>query len=315
LIIAVLRRYAPLWLAHLPGLVSEPELERLQSRVQGTTPARMLRELAEALEVLTANRVLVLILEDLQWSDPSTVEALAYLAQRPEPARLLVLGTYRPVEMLLQGHPLRGTVQELWGRGQGHELRLEFLTAAEAAAYVAGRLGGAVAAPLAVFVHARTDGNALFMVNLVEHLVQRNLLVRRAGQWTLRDTVATVSLPEEVRQLLLRRIEALPPLVQRVLEAASVGGEAFAAATAAAGLQWPVADVEAVCDGLVTQQHFLNDTGLTGWTDGTRGGSYRFQHALYQQVLYERLGPTRRAQLHQRWARGSRPATVPRRGP
>ena len=78
----------------------------------------MLRELAEALEVLTADRALVLVLEDLQWSDHSTVEALAYLAQRREPARLLVLGTYRPVEMLLQAHPLRGMVQELCGRGQ-----------------------------------------------------------------------------------------------------------------------------------------------------------------------------------------------------
>jgi DNA-binding winged helix-turn-helix (wHTH) protein len=114
---AVLRQYAPMWLAHLPGLVTEAELERLQGRLHGLTPARMLRELAEALEVLTADQLLVLVLEDLQWSDRSTVECLAYLAQRPPPAKLLVLGTYRPVEVLLQGHPLRGLVQELCGRG------------------------------------------------------------------------------------------------------------------------------------------------------------------------------------------------------
>ena len=169
---AVLRQYAPMWLAHLPGLVSEAELERLQDSLHGLTPTRMLRELAEALEVLTAERLLVLLLEDVQWSDCSTVEALAYLAQRPEPARLLVLGTYRPVEVLLQGHPLRGMVQELCGRGQGIDLQLEFLSAANVAAYLVGRLGGPVAAPLTVFVYARTDGNALFMVNIVEHLVQ-----------------------------------------------------------------------------------------------------------------------------------------------
>src|SRR5262247_290803 len=109
-VVAVLRRYAPLWLVHLPGLVSEPELERLQSRLHGLTPARMLRELAEALEVLTADRLLVLVLEDLQWSDRSTVECLAYLAQRSGPARLLLLATYRPVDVLLQGHPVRGLV-------------------------------------------------------------------------------------------------------------------------------------------------------------------------------------------------------------
>src|SRR5206468_9686388 len=99
---AVLRRCAPMWLAQLPGLVSEMELERLQRQVQGVTQARMLRELAQALEVLTTDRPLVLVLEDLQWSDLSTVEFLTYMAQRREPARLLVLGTYRPAEAVIQ---------------------------------------------------------------------------------------------------------------------------------------------------------------------------------------------------------------------
>ncbi len=246
-VLTVLRRYAPMWLAHLPGLVSEPELERLQGRLHGTTPARMLRELAEALEGLTADRALVLVLEDLQWSDPSTVECLAYLAQRPEPARLLVLGTYRPVEVLLQGHPLRGMVQELCGRGQAVDLRLEFLSAADVAAYVAGRLGGPVAAPLTAFVYTRTDGNALFMVNIVEHLVQQGMVVRRAGQWTLREgpEAQVGSLPAGLRALLLRRIEALAPEARQVLEAASVVGEEFAVAAVAAGVQGAMEAVEA----------------------------------------------------------------------
>ena len=301
-VLAVLRRYAPLWLAQLPRLVREPELERLQGRLHGTTPARMLRELAEALEALTANQVLVLVLEDLQWSDHATVEALAYLGQRRAPARLLVLGTYRPVDVLLRGHPLRGLVQELCGRGQGGELRLEFLTVEDVAAYVDGRLGGPVAAPLTGLVAARTDGNALFMVNIVEHLVQQGVVVRRAGQWTLREGAGTAgaSLPTGLRELLLRRIEALPPVTRRVLEAASVVGETFAVAAVAAGVQGPMEDVEAVCDGLAAQRHFLDDIGLMVWPDGTRGGGYRFQHALYRQVLYERLGTMRGVQLHQR---------------
>ena len=116
-ILAVLRRYAPLWLVQLPGLVSEPELERLQRQVAGATPARMRRELAQALDVLTADAPLVLVLEDLQWSDQSTVDLLAHLAQRREPAQLLVLGTYRPVDLVLHAHPLHGLVQELGGRG------------------------------------------------------------------------------------------------------------------------------------------------------------------------------------------------------
>jgi predicted ATPase len=301
-VLAALRRYAPMWLAQLPGLVSEVELERLQRQVHGATAARMLRELAEALGVLTAEVPLVLVLEDLQWSDYATVELLAYLAQRRAPAQLLILGTYRPAETVARGHPLRPMVQELCGRGQAVELRLRLLPADEVAAYVAGRLGGPVTAPLAAFIHERTEGNALFMVNIVEHLVQQGLLHRRTGEWTLRAGVEAIvmSLPEGLRQFLVRRIEALRPEERQVLEAASVVGEAFAVAAVAAGAEYPVADVEARCDALAVQHHFLEEVGLTVWPDGTRAGGYRFQHALYQQVLYEQLGIVRRMQLHQR---------------
>ena len=97
--------------------------------------------------MLATERPLVLVLEDLHWRDTSTVDVLAYLGQRPEPAQLLVLGTYRPVDAMLRAHPLRRTVQELCGRGQALELHLEFLPAADVAAYVAGRCGGPVAPP------------------------------------------------------------------------------------------------------------------------------------------------------------------------
>src|SRR5215831_4078624 len=298
-VLAVLRRYAPLWLVQLPGLVREAELERLQRQVAGATPARMRRELAQALEVLTADAPLVLVLEDLQWSDPSTVDLLAALAQRREPAHLLVLGTYRPVDLVLHAHPLRGLVQELRGRGLVHDLPLELLPAADVAAYLAGRLGGPVASPLVTGVHARTDGHPLFLVTFVEHLVQQRLLVREAGQWTLRagGEAHVAALPEEVRQVMARRLATLPAAARQVLAVASVVGPAFAAAAVAAGTQGPVEAVDVVCDALVTP-HVLADTGVTVWPDGTRGGTYRFHHTLYQQVLYEALGPTRRAQLH-----------------
>src|SRR5262245_43378805 len=299
---AALRRYAPMWLGQLPGLLPEVELERLQRQVQGATPARMLRELAEVLDVLTADVPLVLVLEDLHWSDRSTVEALTAVAQRREPARLLVLGTYRPVEAALRGHPLRGMAQELCGRGQAVELRLELLPVEAVAAYLAGRLGGPVAGSLAAFIHARTEGHALFLVTILEHLVQQGLVVRHAGEWVLRagGEAQVASLPEEVRQLLLRRIEALPPEVRQVLEAASVAGEAFEVAVVAASLECPVEEVEARCEALAAQHHVIEDTGLIAGPEGMRGGAYRFQHVLYQQVLYEQVGTGRRAQLHRR---------------
>jgi predicted ATPase len=85
-----------------------------------------------------------------------------------------------------------------------------------------------------------------------------------------------------------------------VLEAASVVGKEFPVAAVAAGSQASVEDVEVVCEGLAAQRHLLDDAGLTVWPDGTSGGRYRFQHALYQQVLYDQIGTARRRQLHQR---------------
>src|SRR5262249_36081826 len=104
--------------------------------------------------------------------------------------------------------------------------------------------------------------------------------------------------PEEVRQLLLRRLDALPAAAREVLAVASVVGPAFAAAAVAAGTQGPVEAVEAVCDGLVTEHRVLEDTGVTVWPDGTRGGGYRFPQARPQQGLSGALGPRGGAQLH-----------------
>jgi predicted ATPase len=116
-LLAVLQRYAPTWLVHLPGLLDDGERERLQRQLPGVTSARMLRELAEALEVLTKTLPLVLVLEDLHWSDVATVNLLTYLAQRREAARFLLLGTYRPADVVVREHPLRGVLQELRGHG------------------------------------------------------------------------------------------------------------------------------------------------------------------------------------------------------
>jgi predicted ATPase len=291
-----------MWLVQWPGLLAEPELQRLQHQLQGATAARMLRELADVLEVLTAETPLVLVLEDLQWSDPATVAGLNYLAQRRAPARLLVLGTYRPVEAAIQRHPLRHILQELCGRGQAEELRLELLTHAEVTAYLTGRLGGAVSARLAAIVYERTEGHALFLVNIVEHLVGQGVVVLRDGQWTLQDgaEVTVASLPEGLRQLLVRRLEDLAPEERQVLEAASVAGEAFTVAAVAAGVQSPVEAVEAWCEALAAQGQLLKDIGLRAWPDGTSSGRYQFTHALYRQVLYEGLGSARRRQVHRR---------------
>src|SRR5262249_59583027 len=89
---------APTWAVQFPGLLSEKQKDALQRNVRGATSERMLRELCEALEQLAASAPLLLILEDLHWSDTSTLDFLSAFARRRGPARVMVLATYRPDE-------------------------------------------------------------------------------------------------------------------------------------------------------------------------------------------------------------------------
>jgi hypothetical protein len=106
-------RLAPTWLAQMPALVGEADREDLERRALGGTQLRMLREAAEALEAIGAERPLALVLEDLHWADPSTVDLLDWLARRDTPARLLLVGTYRPADALAGGAPIAGVTAEL----------------------------------------------------------------------------------------------------------------------------------------------------------------------------------------------------------
>src|SRR5262245_7986893 len=298
---AVLQRYAPTWLVHLPALLSDGERERLQRQFSDVLPGRMLRELAEALDALTRTTPLVLVLEDLHWSDVATVNALTYLAQRRDPARLLLLGTYRPVDVVVRAHPLRGMLQELRGRGVCDDLALELLGPDDVEAYIVARLGGEVTAEFVALLYHQTEGNALFLVHLLEHLVEQGSVQQEGARWTLRPARrADISLPDALQLLITKRLEGLARDAQHVLEVASVAGDVFAAATVAAGLEVPVAAVETLCATLGQQHDFLEYAGLEEGPDATFSGCYRFRHALYRQVLAERLGDLQRMQVHRR---------------
>lgn len=316
-LIELLNQQAPTWLVQMPALLTAPELEILQRKTQGVTRHRMLRELAEAMEALTAERPLVLWLEDLRWGDVSTLNWLAFVARRREQACLLVIGTYRPVDVLVQGHPLRTVKQELQTRGYCTELLLDFLNEEEIAEYLTQRfvspspaLAGegrgegrsqASLRKLAQLIHGRTDGNPLFMVNVVNDLLARGVLVQSNGRWELKEQVEEVAsrVPKNLQQLIAQQIERLRPETHRLLEVASVAGAEFSAAAVAAGLETEVDALEEQCEGLVRQEHFLRASGTAEWPDGTVAARYRFQHALYQEVLYNQLTARRRQRLHQ----------------
>ncbi|NOT55683.1 MAG: AAA family ATPase, partial [Deltaproteobacteria bacterium] len=301
--VALLHQYAPTWLVQMPALVGAAELTVLQQRVVGTTRERMLREMVEAIEALAAQRPLVLWLEDLHWADASTVDWLAAVAQRRSPARVLVIGSYRPSDLSLSGHPLRAVKQELTAKGQCEEVSLPFLSADDVTHYLMRRYAPQqFPSGLGAAIRRNTDGNPLFVVNMVDYLAAQGVIAEIEGYWRLRTPVTEVGrgVPESLRQLIDKHIERLSEDHQRVLEVASVAGVTFSTAAVAAGAEVPVEQVEEWCEELVKRGQFLQAREPRTLPDGTLCGSYGFQHALQQAVLYERLPNLRRIRLHRR---------------
>lgn len=309
--IAALQRYAPSWLAQLPSLLEPQEFERLQQHRQGTSHERMLRELAETAEGFASIRTVVLVLEDLHWSDVSTLDWITYMARRRGLARLLILCAYRPTDVLASNHPLCGVVQELQAQGQCGALRLAPLVEEAIAEYLTVRLNinkegrRAVSRQLSPLLHQRTGGNPSFLVNTVNDLIRRGVFAAEAGQQTFRADAVEVMrnvLPNTVRQLIEQQFERLPKSEQQLLEVASVAGVEFTAAEAAAGLLTEQDNIETTCERLARTGQWVQAAGVAEWPDGTISGRYRFLHAVSHEVVSTRLAEARRVHVYRRIA-------------
>jgi predicted ATPase/DNA-binding winged helix-turn-helix (wHTH) protein len=298
-----LQRHAPTWLVQLPSLLDAKGLEQASRESQGANRERMMRELAEALESLSARQGLVLVLEDLQWSDSSTLDLVAFLARRSGRAKLLVLATYRPEDGDAGDRSINAVADELAERRLAVELPLGFLTESDVAQYLKTRFGGDPEGhdlrDLARAIHRRTEGNPFFMVNVVDDLLPEQLGGRPTS---LPEAAAKArrSVPPSLRQMIERRVERLDPNDQLLLEAASAAGAVFPAAAVAATLESSVEDVEKRCARLGRTAQLLQPAGSEEWPDGTVSARYGFVHALYQSVLYDRLTAARRRALHRR---------------
>jgi DNA-binding winged helix-turn-helix (wHTH) protein/predicted ATPase len=304
-VLDALRQRAPAWRAQMPSLVPESERASLPTHSLGATRERMLREMADVIEMLTAKSPLVLILEDLHWSDYSTLDLVSYLARRQDPARLMVIGTYRPVDVIVGDHPLKGVKRELQAHGLCHELALEYLTENAVSDYLESRFPRhQMSSRLRGTIYRRTEGNPLFMVNLVKYLTDQNIIVEEQGAWKLQGDLSEVenSIPANLRQLIEKQIERLTPDERTVLEGASVVGVECSSVAIAAGLNQSTEWVEKHCEELARRHQFLSPAWLVELPDGTVTPRHRFIHILYRDVPYRLMSPMRRSQIHQRIA-------------
>jgi len=299
--IQILASQAPTWLLQFPSLLKPEQRDALQREILGATRERMVREICEALESLTAKNPLALILEDLHWVDPSTLDLISALARRRGPAKLLVLGSYRPVDVILLQSPLKGLRQDLVMHKLCSEIALERLTEADVAKYLAEEFpGSALPTGLAELVHRHSEGNPLFMTAIASDLVKSGLLAEEQGSWSLTAPLEQIvpDVPETLQQMLEIQVERLSEPEQRVLKSASVAGRRFSAWSVAAMLGTGVAEAEETCERFAERQQFLRPGRASGVLGGTQSAHYEFRHSLYREALYRRVPPAQRSRLH-----------------
>jgi DNA-binding winged helix-turn-helix (wHTH) protein len=285
-VLATLARYAPTFVAQVPNLVGDDQLDDVKRRAAGSSESRMARELCEALEAICSQDPLVLVLEDLQWSDVATIDLLAMLGQRQHRAKLFVIGTSRIAE--LADHPLQPVMRSLVARSGALSIAVPKIDVAAVQRFLDGRfVGHAFPAELAPVVAKITGGIPLFMVSLLDELVGRGMITDGKLTATIEDIQA--HRPESVKQLIDIQLDRLPQNEQRVLEAAAIVGAVFSTDLVAAALNQPVDDVDDICDALARRSLFLRaEPDL----------QYGVTHALVQEVCLQRSSPARRQRWH-----------------
>jgi DNA-binding winged helix-turn-helix (wHTH) protein/tetratricopeptide (TPR) repeat protein len=302
-IVQILAAQAPTWLVQFPALLRREHRELLHREILGATRERMLREISEALETITSESPLLLVFEDLQWVDHSTVDLISALARRQGPAKLMLIATCRPLDLEPRDHPLKALARDLLLHRLCREITPAPLTEVEVADYLTARTSsGSLPEGLAALLQRHSEGNPLFMVAALDHMTRRALISRENGSWHLQVPLAQIDLavPDDLRRMIEAQLERLSTEEQRVLELASIVGASFSAIVISSAADVDPQTFEDVYEDLSRRHQIVRWAGSQNFPDGTVSERYEFVHALYRQVLYDRQAPGRRARSHRR---------------
>ena len=253
---------------------------------------RLMRELTTFFEEASIEIPVVLVIEDLHWTDLSTVDVLVHLAARLSRLRMLTIVTYRQNELALRDHPFVPVRADLIARGQLDELAVSPLRREDVREYVLTAFSGEeIAAELPALIFQKTEGNPLFMADLVRYLQTRDAAQGEA------HTILDV--PDSLRALIDRTLRSLPPAARQMASIAAVQGHEFDSATLARVSGVAADEVEDLLRRLDEVHALIAIQQDTTLPDGTIALACRFVHVLYQDALHDSIPPSKRSE----WAR------------
>jgi DNA-binding CsgD family transcriptional regulator len=244
------------------------------------------------LRSITTRQATVLVLEDLHEADRGTLDLLVHLARHIGEARLLLIGTYRDVEVD-RTHPLSSTLAELRRFPRFARVGLRGLSVAEVHRFYCQIRAQEVPLSRAETVHQQTEGNPLFVQEVLRYLVEVGLVVRRDGAYVPTDvSLIGAEVPEGLRDIVGKRLSRLSERTNEVLHIAAVIGQQFRLDV----LQRVSGLSEEVVFEALEEAHaraIINETGGFG-----ASLHFRFTHAFFRQTLYEEIFAPRRIRWH-----------------
>jgi tetratricopeptide (TPR) repeat protein len=301
----ILRTYAPSWCLQLPAAAPGPDLaETLKQQTLGVTRERMLREVVDFVTAAaTQTFPVALLLEDLQWADPSSIEAVRAIANRMARLRILIIATFRRSEAALAAHPVRTCQMELASQPHVHEIDLGLLGREDIRRYLDLRFAPhQFPSDFAQVVHERTEGHPLFLTNLLDYLCTRGDVEVTDGAWSLRREAkeSVRDVPDRLQEVIRHQVESLPEADRQALRCAAVIGRDFHSSVLARLLEEDEVRVEERLQRLARVHRMVERRGEEELPDGSLAIVYRFVHSLYQDVLYRDVVDRRAQQLHLR---------------
>jgi hypothetical protein len=254
---------------------------------------RLLQSITTFLRNAASVQPLCIVLEDLHWADRGTLDLLQHVARNLQGSRLVIVGTYRDVEVD-RSHPLSGAVAELRRSGTFLRVPLRGLTVDEVHRMYEQIRGQSVAWAQAEIVHRATEGNPLFVQEVLRYLVEEGIVQRESGRYVAQ--APGVGIPDGLRDVVGKRLSRLSERANQVLAIAAVIGRDFRLdvlqQVAGLGDEEVLAALEEAQERAIIEQRDVL---------GTVG--FRFTHAFFRQTLYEEIFTPRRIRLHQQVGR------------
>ena len=258
---------------------------------------RLLQAVTSFLTNAACVQPLLVVLEDLHDADKGTLDMLTHVSRHLAGARLLIVGTYRDVEVD-RSHPLSAALAELRRVSTYGRVILRGLNADEVRRMLESITRQDVPWGLAEAVHRQTEGNPLFVQEVVRYLAEEGLITQKEGRWRpAKDTPLEMSIPEGLRDVIGKRLSLISKQCNQLLSVASVIGRDFRL------------EVLQKVSGLSEEELFsaLEEAKKAAIVEERSGVgaavNYRFAHAFFRQTLYEETIAPRRIRLHQQVAR------------